>query len=388
MSHYHSHITTSIKIIETHKNGEPLAYHLKRFFATNKKYGSKDRKSIASLCYNYYRLGNALKNKTTEERIIIAVFLCNNKPNDMLAAIAPNYNVQIEMSIAQKCEYVKINSNHIFFFQNEIGEYINTTEFAFSFLKQPLFYIRVRPGKNENVRAKLHAVNISFTEKSDTCFVLPQASKIENVLLLNNEVVVQDYNSQQVFNYIKNNDSLSKKEVSVWDCCAASGGKSILIYDILKEKLNLSVSDVRGNILNNLSTRFKEAGIKSYQSFVADLVNLTTTLPQKKYDIIICDAPCTGSGTWARTPEQLSFFKQQSIEVFVKMQKQIANNTIPFLKQGGLFFYITCSIFAQENEMVVHYLKQKFHLQLLQMEYLKGYEIQADTMFVAVFTTA
>ena len=56
-----------------------------------------------------------------------------------------------------------------------------------------------------------------------------------------------------------------------------------------------------------------------------------------------------------------------------------------YQKNGGLFFYITCSVFKTENEDVATALIQKFHLQLLQMEYLKGYERQADTMFVAVF---
>ena len=56
-----------------------------------------------------------------------------------------------------------------------------------------------------------------------------------------------------------------------------------------------------------------------------------------------------------------------------------------YQKNGGLFFYITCSVFKTENEDVATALIQKFHLQLLQMEYLKGYEMNADTMFVAVF---
>ena len=61
MSHHHSHLTSAVKVIQTHKKGEPLVHHLKRFFAADKKYGSKDRKQITSLCYNYYRLGAAKK---------------------------------------------------------------------------------------------------------------------------------------------------------------------------------------------------------------------------------------------------------------------------------------------------------------------------------------
>ena len=74
------------------------------------------------------------------------------------------------------------------------------------------------------------------------------------------------------------------------------------------------------------------------------------------------------------------------IEEYANKQKKIASNTIPQLQEGGLFFYITCSVFKKENEEIVSFIKEKFHLQLLQMELLKGSDKKADTMFVAVFT--
>ena len=177
-----------------------------------------------------------------------------------------------------------------------------------------------------------------------------------------------------------------KKDISVWDCCAASGGKSILLHDILHGHERLHVSDVRPGILNNLRNRFKEAGIKNYHSFTANLLEEQSSISEKKYDLIICDAPCTGSGTWSRTPEQTAFFDAYKIDEYAGMQLKIASNAINYLQNGGLFFYITCSVFKKENEEVVNALKEKYHLQVLQMVYLKGYEMQADTMFVTVFT--
>ncbi len=55
------------------------------------------------------------------------------------------------------------------------------------------------------------------------------------------------------------------------------------------------------------------------------------------------------------------------------------------LQPGGSFVYITCSVFKKENEEVAIYIKENFHLQLKQMEVLKGYDKKADSMFVAVF---
>ncbi len=156
-------------------------------------------------------------------------------------------------------------------------------------------------------------------------------------------------------------------------------------------KLILTVSDIRESILSNLKNRFETAGIKNYKSFIADLTETDSPqgpadqLPTPDAQLIICDAPCTGSGTWSRTPEQLYYLKRKTIDVYVAMQQQIVSNVIPHLQTGGLFIYITCSVFKNENEDMVSFITKKFHLQLLQMELLKGYDKKADSMFVAVF---
>jgi 16S rRNA (cytosine967-C5)-methyltransferase len=169
--------------------------------------------------------------------------------------------------------------------------------------------------------------------------------------------------------------------------CAASGGKSIMAHD-LKPSIELTVSDVRPSILHNLQSRFLAAGIKNYASFSTDLRNYNkvgSEIGDKKYDLIICDAPCTGSGTWSRTPEELFFFNEDEIARFGELQQTIVGNVIPHLKQGGQLLYITCSVFVKENEEVVFFIQEKFHLKLVKMELLKGYSIQADTMFAALF---
>ena len=384
MSHHHSHLASAVKIIETIKTGEPLVHQLKKFFAADKKYGSKDRKNISALCYNFYRLGNALPNKTIQERILAGTFLCEHTTNHLLATLAPELNEKITSPIKNKLSHFKINPTEIFPFHDELGEDMEAELFALSFLKQPFFFIRIRPGKEVELLEKLTTHKVDFEEINTSCIALPQGFKIEELMLINKEVVVQDRNSQRVFDYLKKPEVFLQKDIEVWDCCAASGGKSILLYDILHGHVQLQMSDVRASILNNLRSRFKEAGIKKYDAFTADLLKTSALLPPKKYDVIICDAPCTGSGTWARTPEQLSFSTLKNIDEYAAMQKTIASTAVAHLKKDGLFFYITCSVFKKENEEVVVYLQKKFHLQVLQMEYLKGYELQADTMFVAV----
>ncbi|MFZ1452381.1 MAG: Fmu (Sun) domain-containing protein, partial [Ferruginibacter sp.] len=217
------------------------------------------------------------------------------------------------------------------------------------------------------------------------CLALPNSTRVDTILETDKEVVVQDLNSQQVLNFLKDPASSTRHPVSIWDCCAASGGKSILAYDILNGQIELTVSDIRESILSNLKNRFETAGIKNYKSFIADLTIDDCLLPIAHCPLIICDAPCTGSGTWSRTPEQLYYLKRKTIDVYVAMQQQIVSHVIPYLQKDSIFIYITCSVFKNENEDMVNFIKEKFHLQLLQMELLKGYDKKADSMFTAVF---
>ena len=201
---------------------------------------------------------------------------------------------------------------------------------------------------------------------------------------MDKEIVVQDLNSQKTGQFIKSEILNLKSEITVWDCCAGSGGKSIMIYDI-DRKIELIVSDNRESILINLKKRFEKAGINEFKSFAIDLSRDKSEIRNLKSEIIIADVPCSGSGTWSRTPEQLYFFDESEIGRYAVLQKKIVSNAIPHLNPGGSFIYITCSVFKKENEEVVTIIKENFHLKLKQMEVLNGYDRKADSMFIAVF---
>ena len=146
----------------------------------------------------------------------------------------------------------------------------------------------------------------------------------------------------------------------------------------------MTATDVRESILNNLRSRFRQAGINQYNSYVAD-ISTSGFKPASTYDVVLCDAPCSGSGTWSRTPEQMYFFQEEKIHYYADLQKRIALNASQAVKAGGYFIYITCSVFKEENEEVVDFLMKERGLQLLQATYLKGYHQKADTLFSAVF---
>ncbi len=387
MSRYYSYINSAKDIITAYTGAEPFASHLKKQFAANKKFGSKDRKQITQLCYSYFRLGNSLQDVSMEEKLLAGLFLTSQHSNELLKHLKPEWNDVIEMQFEKKVNVLNrvVDAASVFPFTNELSDGIAADEFALSHLQQPDLFLRIRPGRKETVLHQLKAAAIPFTLIGENTIALPNATKIEELIMLNKDAVVQDYSSQRVGSFLENLKSeIENRKWKLWDCCAASGGKSIMATDILSD-IDLTVSDVRESILFNLKKRFQEAGIKNYKSFVRDLSQHSPlTTHHLAFDFIIADVPCSGSGTWGRTPEQLSFFQTASIETYAALQKMILSNVAPSIKQNGFLLYITCSVFQKENENNVRWMQQEYDLQLLKQEVIKGYTAKADTMFAAL----
>ena len=408
MSRFHSYLNTAVAILSDYKGEVPFAVTLKKYFSENKKHGSRDRKEIAALCYAYFRTARLFESDTMEEKILKGLFLCSTTPNELLQQLRPDWNEKATAGVKEKCSMFNEECSifSLFPWQDELSEGIDAVTFTVSFLIQPDLFLRLRPGKEDTVKKKLQDAGISFTEVSNTCLALPNASKIDAILRLDQEAVIQDLSSQKTGELLQ----LLKPPASVWDCCAGSGGKSIMAKDILGN-IDLTVSDIRESILHNLKKRFDEAGITNYKGFIADMAvsdpesnrrpgtkrvpTLNSELMTPAYakasagkpdsqDLIIADVPCSGSGTWSRTPEQLFYFQKEKIEEYASLQKTILSNIVDSLKPGGHLLYITCSVFKRENEEAVDYLREKFQLQTVKRELIKGYELKADTMFAAL----
>ena len=116
--------------------------------------------------------------------------------------------------------------------------------------------------------------------------------------------------------------------------------------------------------------------------FKADLTD-QNDLPKQMFPFILADLPCTGSGTWSRTPEAMYFFDPQSISNFRQRQEKILSNINSRLKPGGTLVYITCSVFAEENEGVTSFIMKPGKLNAGQSALILGYHEAADSMYVS-----
>jgi len=375
-----------LRVFDNFPADKPLAKFLPEFFKRNKQMGSNDRRSVSRLLYNYFRLGRALANKSVEERLFLAEFLCTSVDNPFLHHFRSDLNQMIYLNIEEKIKYASINEGliieQVFPFTNHLSEGIDKEAFLLSFFVQPDLFIRVNPKALSWVLKTLEDCSIDFSLIAHNTVALPNGTNLNSLFSDSTFPVkpyeVQDLSSQRTAKYFKPN-----RFEHWWDACAASGGKSLLLFSEQSD-IKLLVSDIRESVLDNLDERFIAAGLTTYQKKLIDLTkNADPEIHHYEFDGIILDAPCTGSGTWGRTPEMISQFEEFKIQGFQNLQKVIAANVIKYLKQDRPLIYITCSVFKEENEEIISWLQKNHGMQLEGYELIKGYENKADTMFFA-----
>ncbi len=373
------------QIFNTYDGALPLHRFLFTYFKQNKQMGSSDRRWATRYIYSFFRLGKILPKMELIKRLAVADFLCHTTSSLIVEAQLPELASQMTSSLTEKIDLIqkqfpKFKLEDVFVLHDHLSPTIEKDKFFSSFFVQPNLFIRVKGTHIKAVTDQLTEKGVVSNEVIENALALPNGAKLEDLISDARLYQVQDLSSQKTGAYFE-----PVKYDYWWDCCAASGGKSLLLHD-LEPNIELLVSDVRENSLNNLDERFQLAGIKKYHKKVIDLLqNNDQTLHHYEFDGILLDAPCSGSGTWGRTPEMLYYFEKYKIENYVKLQKAFAGNVIKYLKPGKPLIYMTCSVFKAENEDVVRYIEENFPVKLEKMELIKGYNDKADSMFVARF---
>jgi 16S rRNA (cytosine967-C5)-methyltransferase len=375
----------AIRMIDAYPGDQPLHAWLKDYFRAHKQMGARDRRQLSTLVYSFYRLGHSLRDTSTANRLLAGLFLCHSQPTDMLEHFLPGWNEMITKPIKEKIAFFQtqpigesFNLTDIFPWKAELSESIGHEAFCLSFFRQPDLFVRIRPGHQEVVRQTLREFTHEFIPPST--IRLQNGFPVEDHFTPDKEVVIQDYSSQQIAEFL----TLENTPEFFWDTCAASGGKSILAHD-LYPGLHITASDIRTAILQNLKARFAAAGITKYVTFLADLAAQDPPASAAGADLILTDVPCTGSGTWSRTPEALYFFDPSSIAKYADRQRSILRRIAPQLAPDASLVYCTCSVFRKENEEITDWIHQKFGLHPDRRQNLIGYPQHADTLFAARF---
>lgn len=333
------------------------------------------------MCYSWYRCKKGIISALSiEEKMGMCLYL-SGSDSKHIQAFLPAHLQDVEQSVTARINKLQpvFSVNAIFPYDIPLSHGIDAREWLQSIITQPALFIRIRKSR-EKLLSILGENNIAYKPIGNNSLALSNGTQIDK-LLPADSYVVQDLSSQRTGNYF-----LPQKNDRWYDCCSGAGGKSLLLTDI-EPTIQLTVTDRRGSILHNLKERFKQYHLKQPTAHITDVQSaevLKTVLGNADFDGIICDVPCTGSGTWARTPEQLYFFDPARLTEISHLQINIAINAASYVRAGGRFIYITCSVFRQENEVVVANLSAGTNLVLESTQVLNGVNEKADSMFVAV----
>lgn len=362
------HINT---ILETYDGTMPLVHFLKHYLRQHPKLGSRDRRMISTIAYSWYRCAKGLPSSAAEDRAT-AIASC-------LALCGADMSQYSRLLGEPTTEEPIFDIERIFPYDIPLSAGIGREGWLRSMLTQPDLFIRLRDDGGK-VMAALDKAGIIYTRIGDSCLALPNGTAADK-LLPPASYVVQDASSQETGIYFN-----PRTGERWYDCCSGAGGKSLLLMD-KKVPVALTASDKRASILHNLTERFRLYGHKPPRTIVADAGNaaeMTDKLGAATFNHIICDVPCSGSGTWARTPEQMYFFDPGAVSRFASLQYQIATNATRRLERGGSLIYITCSVFRQENEDVAGRVAEATGLSIMHMGIINGIARRSDSMFVAV----
>lgn len=182
------------------------------------------------------------------------------------------------------------------------------------------------------------------------------------------KVSVQDESAQIIVSAV----ALSSGQ-RVLDGCAAPGGKTCLMLESQPDLASLVAIDLPRRIMaiqQNL-TRLK----LSATLIAADLLDTTAWWDGQRFDRIVLDAPCSGSGVIRRHPDIKHRRRPSDIDKFAEQQLAMINSLWQMLKPGGRLVYVTCSIFKAENDCVIgKFLKDKEDFELQSLDEIFGIE--------------
>jgi 16S rRNA (cytosine967-C5)-methyltransferase len=141
----------------------------------------------------------------------------------------------------------------------------------------------------------------------------------------------------------------AKPGEQVIDLCAGAGGKTLALAAMMQGKGRLIATDHDKRQLAPIYERLSRAGVHNADIRTPKGPDDTLSDIHASADLVVIDAPCTGTGTWRRNPDAKWRMRPGALEVRIKDQVEVLERAAPLVKAGGRIAYITCSVLPQEN---------------------------------------
>lgn len=216
--------------------------------------------------------------------------------------------------------------------------------------QRPVFGIRVRGKKSKDLIDGIMELEFDAERSQffDDYFRVRQMQPILNSgLFKKGKVLVQDEGAGGVIRALD-----PQPGENILDLCAAPGGKSFAIADLVGVDGSVTAVDKNESRLSMLEQEAKRLSLPQIRTVVADVLEIDDILENGQFDRVLVDAPCTGLGVLAKRADLRWRKDEESVSSLAKIQKDILRSAARHVRPGGVLVYSTCTTEPEENEEI------------------------------------
>ncbi|MBE6452003.1 MAG: RsmB/NOP family class I SAM-dependent RNA methyltransferase [Alphaproteobacteria bacterium] len=360
-------------ITEIFNNSKPADNIINEYLRNRKYIGSKDRKFITDKTWNIIR--NRLKlefdSGAKDARNILLWSI-----KDKLSEVFDDSPYGLSPLTDKEKQHLALNNENPYpdYIEAECPNWLFTQisdiEFCKALNKPAEADFRVHGHNREDVIKRLSEEGINTYPTA----LSPYGIRSELRFNINNSATYQDgwFEVQDEASQIASLLCDTQPEHKIIDYCCGAGGKSLAISNILNNQGKILAHDINSKRLEAIKPRISRLGVKNIE--LTDIIAGNDT----DFDRFIIDAPCSGTGTWRRSPDAKFRITPQILKRLNQTQSELLDIASSKTKIGGRIIYITCSVLQIENEdRINEFLQNHSEFSLLDISQLWKQKISA-----------
>lgn len=334
--------------LRPHWHRDPaLPLRIQALLARHKEFGARDRRLYRELIYTtlrYLPWIEPLLECDAVRALKIVAWLAAETRDTAAFRRETCGDWPVTASLGERAEFLGLDATSLLpaWIRPECPAVFASPELDAQLARAPL-WLRVQTSDPARVREEFRARGWELRESA----VLPNAWRVigdvdvtKSDAYSRGAIEVQDLGSQLVL------ASVAIERGGRWlDACAGAGGKTLQLAQRLGTDGHVDAQDIRTAALAELDTRVRRAGVRN--------VSIVRAPSSDPYDGVLVDAPCSGSGTWRRSPHLKWTTTGDAVAARAALQQTLLRQYAAHVRPGGVLVYATCSLARTENETVI-----------------------------------
>lgn len=357
----HSVIELIEAILAAHQ--KPADVVMQSYFRNRRYIGSSDRRVIGDQTYGVLRCYQGLQNAlpiSSARLLVFAHCLLDKKQNmNEIQELCNGYGPS-PLSHDEQHILSNLKSYNPFALPEWLETRLHDKELIKSLHEQAPFDIRVnmlKSSRDEVLRSlQVEGFDVTPTLISPVGIRFGKRTPLNTHEFWENGILEVQDEASQIAGLLCD----AKPGMQVLDYCAGAGGKSLNLATTMQNKGTLTLSDIHPHRLQRAKERLRRAGVTTYQLKDINKDNSWFKRQHNRFNRVLVDAPCTGTGTWRRNPDLKNRLTPLDLEELTQVQQKILDQAQRLVKLNGRLIYVTCSILDEENNQQVAWFLNKY----------------------------